>query len=73
VLFLILLHWNLNLSPHNLGYSGVQVKSMRETSLIYSGTDQVEDSYFFATAEVSNNSDSDGLFVKRGDLYVPMD
>ncbi len=35
-----------------LGYENVGITSMREANRIYSGTDQIEDCYYFATAEV---------------------
>jgi len=35
-----------------LGYQAVSITSMREANRIYAGTDKVEDSYYFATAEV---------------------
>lgn len=56
---------------HGLGYGGVRVLSMRETNRIYCGTDQIEDSYFFATAEVTSDSDRGDIFLKHGNLYVP--
>lgn len=54
-----------------LGYSNVKILSMRETNWMYSGSEDVEDSYFFATAEITGIPDSEKAFVKQGNLYLP--
>jgi methyltransferase (TIGR00027 family) len=35
-----------------LGYDKVSITSMREANRVYGGTDQIEDCYYFATAEI---------------------
>ena len=45
-----------------LGYDNISITSMREANLIYSGTDKIEDSYFFATAEI-RKIDSPGNLI----------
>jgi methyltransferase (TIGR00027 family) len=55
----------------NLGYGRVNIVSMREANRIYSGSGQIEDSYFFATAEVTGNRAPENPLVKHGNLYVP--
>jgi methyltransferase (TIGR00027 family) len=37
-----------------LGFRGIDIVSMRQANLEYSGTDKIEDSYYFATAEVGS-------------------
>jgi hypothetical protein len=54
-----------------LGYSNVKILSMRETNWMYSGSEDVEDSYFFATAEITGAPDPEKAFVKQGNLYLP--
>jgi methyltransferase (TIGR00027 family) len=49
----------------DLGYGNVNVVSMREANKQYSGTEKIEDSYYFATAETGGNgiSQSGGLIL----------
>ncbi len=54
-----------------LGYSNVKILSMRETNWMYCGSEDVEDSYFFATAEITGSPDPEKSFIKQGNLYVP--
>jgi methyltransferase (TIGR00027 family) len=54
-----------------LGYGGVSIVSMREANRMYSGSSQIEDSYFFATAEVTGNHSPEKSLVKQGNLYLP--
>ena len=42
-------------------YGNVKIVSMREANRLYSGTDRIEDSYFFATAEVKANGNGTAL------------
>jgi len=56
---------------HSLGYGNVRIVDMRQVNWIYSGSEDVEDSYFFATAEVTGSPDPEKSFVKEGNLYVP--
>ena len=50
----------------DLGYGNVNVVSMREANKQYSGTEKIEDSYYFATAETGGNG-----FVQNGGLILP--
>ncbi|PKK83641.1 MAG: hypothetical protein CVT49_07750 [candidate division Zixibacteria bacterium HGW-Zixibacteria-1] len=45
------------------GFSGINIISMREANKIYGGTANIEDSYYFATAEVSPNGKSRQLII----------
>jgi methyltransferase (TIGR00027 family) len=45
----------------NLGYEGIDILNLREANRIYCGSDQIEDTYLFATAEVSSPADNGGL------------
>ena len=49
-----------------LGYSNVNVVSMREANKQYSGTERIEDSYYFATAETADTGD-----VQNAGLILP--
>ena len=55
----------------NLGYQKVRIINMREVNHIYCDSDQIEDSYFFASAEIGNGSSSQSGYVNHGNLYVP--
>jgi len=50
----------------NLGYGNVNVVSMREANKQYSGTERIEDSYYFATAETGGNG-----INERSGLILP--
>jgi len=55
-----------------LGYGGVNILSMRETNLIYCGSAQIEDSYFFATAEVTGQPQAERSSPRTpGNLNLP--
>jgi len=56
---------------HRLGYGGINIVSMREVNRIFSGSGQIEDSYYFATGEVTGDRGSEKSLVKQGNLYVP--
>jgi methyltransferase (TIGR00027 family) len=56
---------------HRLGYTNVKIRSMRETNWMYCGSEEVEDSYFFATADITGCPCSEKSFVRQGNLYVP--
>jgi methyltransferase (TIGR00027 family) len=56
---------------HRLGYGNIKIVSMQETNWMYSESDQIENSYFFATAEVNGNPGSERPFAKQGNLYLP--
>ncbi|UCE67232.1 MAG: class I SAM-dependent methyltransferase [Candidatus Zixiibacteriota bacterium] len=47
-----------------LGYNSINITSMREANRIYSGTDKIEDSYYFATAEIRKIDSSHNLIRK---------
>jgi methyltransferase (TIGR00027 family) len=55
----------------SLGYGGVDIVSMREANRIYSGSGQIEDSYHFATAEVTGDGTLGKSMIKQRGLYVP--
>ncbi len=55
---------------YNLGFNQVKIISMRELNHIYCGSGKIEDSYFFATAEMPKDSDLKDNFIKQGNLYV---
>ncbi len=42
-----------------IGFGNIGITSMREAHKMYYGNDRIEDSYFFATAEVGNRQPSD--------------
>jgi len=51
-----------------IGFGNVKITSMREAHKMYCGSDHIEDSYFFATAEVGsepspNNGNGKGLII----------
>jgi methyltransferase (TIGR00027 family) len=41
---------------HSIGYGNIGMTSMREANRIYGGSERIEDSYFFATAQVSRRT-----------------
>ncbi|MEW5923782.1 MAG: SAM-dependent methyltransferase [Candidatus Zixiibacteriota bacterium] len=47
---------NMKTILHSTGYNGINIISMREASRMYCETDKIEDSYYFATATVSDNN-----------------
>lgn len=53
---------------HRLGYDGIKILSLEETSRMYYGTPQIENSYFFASAEVKSERVTDGLIIKPGNF-----
>jgi len=57
----------------NLGYDGVDIVSMREANRIYSGSGQIEDSYHFATAQVTGDGTPGKSMIKQRGLYVPVE
>ncbi len=50
----------------SVGYGDIKIVSMREANILYSGTDHIEDSYFFATAEVRSRSSTPLLKLPEG-------
>lgn len=56
----------INTLLRELGYSNVNIVSMREANKQYSGTERIEDSYYFATAETADTG-----VVQNAGLIVP--
>ncbi|MEE8577301.1 MAG: class I SAM-dependent methyltransferase [candidate division Zixibacteria bacterium] len=46
-----------------VGFSNIAITGMREASLMYSGSGNIEDSYYFATAETGHASNGSGLIL----------
>jgi methyltransferase (TIGR00027 family) len=46
-----------------LGFSSVGIVSMRQANRIYGGTDRIEDSYFFATAQMSKGAETQSILT----------
>lgn len=51
---------------NSVGYHNVNITSMREANLMYSGTANIEDSYYFTTAETGESSNGNGLITPAG-------
>lgn len=51
----------------NAGFGKIKIVSMREANQLYCGSDHIEDSYFFATAETQRASAQDKLLLGRGE------
>jgi len=49
---------------NSVGYDKIKIVSMREANRIYCESENIEDSYFFATAEVKPNDQDHGLIFK---------
>lgn len=62
---------NMKRMLQSLGFGGIGIVSMREANRIYSGSGQIEESYHFATAEVTGEPGSGKSIVKPGHLYLP--
>jgi len=50
----------------SVGYDNINITSMREANLLYSGTTNIEDSYYFTTAETGAQSNGNGLITDPG-------
>jgi methyltransferase (TIGR00027 family) len=46
-----------------LGFDNVKTVSMQEANMIYSGSDKIENCYYFATAEVKSDKQEDGKII----------
>ena len=51
-----------------LGYKDVSIASMRDVNMKLSGSERIEDSYYFATAEVGRGN---GLILTKENGGVP--